>query len=99
LSMQIDAIEASSLRSVQIVGAQDPYAVFMINGNKMLKTKTKVHNNGGSRALWNQRLTLDCDAMHDSLHVIVKDRDMATMGELTPWIRCGDGDERARKTH
>jgi len=50
---------ARYLYNTELLGKQDPYLVVFTNKDPSSKSRTKVHDNGGDHATWNETFTMN----------------------------------------
>lgn len=82
-------VRAKNLKNVESFGKNDPYVQVTVNSQAKKKKetwKTKVHNNAGSKAEWDETNTFDVkNATMDKKHFVVfevKDKDMMKSKEI-----------------
>lgn len=69
--LTVNVVKALNLRNVRTLGKQDPYAKLTCGSESF---KTKVHNDGGSSAEWNQSFVFNLDGKDQFMHVLVLDK-------------------------
>ena len=50
---------ARYMKNTELLGKQDPYLVVFTNKDPTSKSRTKVHDNGGEHATWNETFTMN----------------------------------------
>lgn len=71
--LHIVVVQAELTRDVETFGKQDPYVKITYLGTPY---KTRVHNDGGKRPVWNQAFDFQIGSISDEIHLEVKDDDV-----------------------
>lgn len=79
--VEVGVHEFSSLKQVQLVGAQDPYVeVFVGSGGSQRSVgRTKVLTDAGSAGRFDETFTVSCNVDTDTLTLVFMDRGMAAL--------------------